>query len=169
MNFQAFSIYKWADVLPQRFDHLAELNGFDLSWQWWQPMLLSCSLNPAFFPPYTSWPLSRCPMIPLGELPVLTAHVLEEEEQTRGICGKWDCETGLSSCADLSCHSHSPRRYYSSDSDREQRWLSFSTSEFQFLNGGVRLCDFYWFDSLLWSSDMCQPDAAPAHLSLNTI
>lgn len=56
------------------------------------PFLLSFA--PASFPSHPSWPAPP-PLLPRSKLSVLTAHILEEEEQTRDICGKWDYETGL--------------------------------------------------------------------------
>lgn len=58
---------------------------------------------PKFFPPLHSCFLPSQPLLArssstsssLPGLPVLTAHILEEEEQTQDICGKWDYETGL--------------------------------------------------------------------------
>lgn len=50
-------------------------------------LLHSCLL--ASLPsPTSSWPTPLPSAIPHGELPVLTAHILEEEEQTQDICGK---------------------------------------------------------------------------------
>lgn len=81
----------------------------------------SASFLPSL-PTHPSWP-TRPPMIPRGEHPVLTAHILEEEEQTQDICGKWDYETGLTpSSADPGHHTFRSR-YRPNDSNKMHVWL----------------------------------------------
>lgn len=87
------------------------------------PPLLSFA--PASFPSHPSWPAPPLPLLPRSKLPVLTAHILEEEEQTRDICGKGDYETGLTRPLLTPGHHAHGSWYRASDSDRMQVWLYF--------------------------------------------